>query len=133
MPRLSCWFVRAALIYLALGFVLGAILLANKALGEWPWAWRLLPLHIEFLLLGWTLQLAMGVAFWILPRLEDGSRGRVGLAWGAWWLLNAGILGKATAALGGGPLWAGGALELVGVALYAVHLWPRIRRVGAAR
>jgi hypothetical protein len=31
MPRLSVWFVRAALVYLALGFTCGALLLAHKA------------------------------------------------------------------------------------------------------
>lgn len=130
MPRLSCWYVRAALIYLATGFTLGAVMLANKALGAWPWAWRLLPLHTEFLLVGWTLQLAMGVGFWIMPRF-GGSRGREGLAWAAWWLINVGVLWGAVALWAGWPsLWLGRVLELSGVAFYAAHVWPRIKPAG---
>ena len=60
MPRLSIWFIRSALIYLALGFTFGALLLANKGFPIIPEIWRLLPAHIELLLVGWTLQLAMG-------------------------------------------------------------------------
>lgn len=48
------------------------------------------PPHVEFMLIGWTVQLTMGVAFWILPRFEGGvSRGAVGYAWFAFVLLNA--------------------------------------------
>lgn len=104
--------------------------MANKALGWWFWSWRLLPLHIEFLLMGWTAQLVMGVAFWIMPRFE-GVRRRESLAWAGWAVLNAGLLWKtAVALLSGPPALAGQALELVGVALYGVHLWPRVKPLG---
>lgn len=91
MPRLSIWFIRAALIYLAVGFTFGALLLANKGFPISPQLWRLLPAHIELLLVGWTLQLAMGVAFWILPRIRA-TRGVVRPAWAAFALLNGGLL-----------------------------------------
>ena len=93
MPRLSVWFVHIAFIHLFLGLTLGGLLLANKGFPFAPWAWSLLPAHMEFLLLCWMAQLAMGVAFWILPRLKSGSpRGRVNLAWGALVLINTGIM-----------------------------------------
>ena len=38
-----------------------------------PALWRLLPAHIELLLLGWTLNLALGMAYWILPRYKTGA------------------------------------------------------------
>jgi len=93
MPRLSIWFLRAALVYLALGITFGALMLANKGVPFYPQLWRLFPMHVEFLLVGWTVQLAMGVAYWILPRFTRGAkRGNVPLAWSAWVMLNAGIL-----------------------------------------
>ena len=68
MPRLSQWYIRSAFIYLFLGFTIGALLLANKGIPLHPALWGWLPIHIEFLLIGWLLQLILGMAFWILPR-----------------------------------------------------------------
>lgn len=65
MPRLSVWFVRASLLYLLAEVTFGALLLANKGIAYYPPIWNLFPIHIEFLLVGWLVQLALGVAFWI--------------------------------------------------------------------
>lgn len=82
MPALSRWLIRAALAYLVLGFTLGATMLVLKAPAHHGATARLIAPHVEFLVMGWTLQLTMGVAFWILPRLAGGaSRGAVGYAW----------------------------------------------------
>lgn len=132
MPRLSRWFVRAALVYLAVGFTLGALMLSNKGLSLSATIWRLLPAHIECMLLGWTLQLMMGVAFWILPRFQ-GQRGREAPAWMAFWLLNAGVLLAglgATLALPAQVVLAGRLAEVAAVVTFAVHAWPRIKPVG---
>lgn len=133
MPRLSVWMVRTALLYFGTGFTLGALLLWNKGapLGGWPW--RLLPLHIETLLIGWTVQLAMGVAFWILPRFR-GQRPRAWLGWLAFGLLNAGVLAVAAGAWFGGLqalVPAGRVLELAAVAAFGLHAWPRVKPPGA--
>ena len=134
MPRLSRWFIRAALLYLAVGFTLGALLLAHKGLGFSPWMWRLLPLHMEMLLLGWFVQLALGMAFWILPRYAQGPpRGNEKLAWLAFALLNLGIgcvLVNAIFLLPG-LAFAGRLAELAGVALFVLGVWGRIRPFGA--
>ncbi len=90
MPRLSVLLVRSALLYLALGLTLGMLLLWNKGIPLHPLVWRLLPAHMEFLLMGWTVELAMGVAFWILPRWQT-QRGDVRPVWAAFVLLNLGI------------------------------------------
>lgn len=92
MPRLSTWFVRASLIYLALGFSFGALLLVNKGLEFYPSIWKLLPIHTEMLMMGWFVQLAVGVAFWILPRLSGPTpRGNERLVELGFWLINIGI------------------------------------------
>ena len=72
MPRLSVWSIRTAMLYLGLGFLWGALMLFEKGAPVAPSLLRLLPMHIEFVLIGWTMQLAMGVAFWILPRFSHG-------------------------------------------------------------
>ena len=81
MPRLRSWFIRASLVYLACGFTFGALMLANEGLAFDPHLGSLLPVYMEFLLVGWMLQLALGVAYWILPPYAKGlSRGNETLA-----------------------------------------------------
>lgn len=136
MPRLSCWFIRAALVYLALGFTFGALILFNKGLPLFPIVWALLPVHIETVLLGWTLQLVMGMAFWILPRFaKPPYRGNEGLAWAAFILINAGILLQSLTPFVAGLGWltlVARLLEVVGVLSFLVHAWPRVKGVSVA-
>lgn len=130
MPRLSVWFVRVSLIHLFLGLTFGGLILANKGLPFAPWTWTLLPAHMEFLLLGWMVQLAMGVAFWILPRFRSGPpRGNVNLVWSAFVLLNAGIVIVAIQ-----PFFniswlamAGRFLETSSILLFVLATWRRVK------
>ena len=131
MPRLSVWFVRASMIYLLLGFLIGALLLAQKGIPFYAPVWYLFPLHMEFLLVGWLIQLAMGVAFWVIPRFSSGpSRGPVGLVWISFALLNAGIL------IGILQFWlpdtvlVGRIAEVVAGILFGVGTWRRIKPHG---
>ncbi|HRW04708.1 MAG TPA: hypothetical protein P5121_06425 [Caldilineaceae bacterium] len=136
MPRLTIWMVRVALCHLFLGFTIGALLLAHKGIPFAPWLWRLLPAHMEFLLLGWTLQLAMGVAFWILPRFYT-VRPRAWLAWSALILLNVGVMLVALAPLLPTPLLSpivpltllGRGAEMMAVVAFALHAWPRVKAI----
>lgn len=133
MPRLSVWIIRAALLHLGVGFTFGALMLSNKGIPfEWR-IWRLVPTHMELLILGWTLQLAMGVAFWIMPRFSGQDRyRRVPAAWAAFGLLNAGIIVVAIAGWVGGAELAlvGRIAELLSALLFGYHLWPRIKALG---
>ena len=129
MPRLSYLFIRASLIYLVLGFTLGGLILANKSIPFAPFIWALLPAHIEFLILGWLTQLAVGVAFWILPRLASNApRGNERWSWTAFVLVNLGIaLNVASPYVG--LTWLGLSariLQAAGVAAFAIGNWQRI-------
>jgi cbb3-type cytochrome oxidase subunit 1 len=129
MPRLSYLFIRASLVYLVLGFTLGGLILANKSIPFAPYIWALLPAHIEFLILGWLTQLALGVAFWILPRLASSTpRGNERWSWMAFALVNLGIaLNIAAPYLG--LTWLGllaRILQAAGVAAFAIGNWQRI-------
>lgn len=133
MPRLSVYFVRASLIYLLLGFTLGGLLLANKGYLISPAIWMLLPLHVEFDLMGWLVQLAMGVAFWILPRFsKEPPRGKEQLSWSAFVLLNVGILLVASEGIFvvNSLLLLGRILETLALVLFAVGNWRRIKAHG---
>ena len=129
MPPASRFLVRAALIHLLLGSAVGALLLAAKGaprLTLLGWTWR--GAHVELLAVGFTVQLALGVAHWILPRDADRPPAAAP-AWIAAGLLNAGVLlGVAGAAAGNAEAsLAGRALQACAVAVFAAHAWPRVR------
>lgn len=131
MPRASRWFIRASLIHLFAGFTIGALLLINKAAPLSPMLWRLLPLHLELLLVGWIVQLTMGVAFWILPRFGRGrARGNEAAVWLALLLLN---LGVTLAGLGpalGLSAWTrviGRLLQVAAVVAFGANAWRRVK------
>jgi hypothetical protein len=134
MPRASVWFIRAALVYLVLGFTLGALLLVNKAIGFSAGIWRWLPVHLEILLVGWFVQLVMGVAYWIFPRfgMTRVARGRESLAWLALVLVNVGVWLAASGwlAANSAAMVAGRAAELAAAVLLAVNIWSRTRASG---
>ncbi|MFQ5612699.1 MAG: hypothetical protein ACE5H9_11265, partial [Anaerolineae bacterium] len=117
-----------------LGFSLGALILFHKGVTLFPGLWRLLPLHIEFLLFGWIVQLIMGVGFWIFPRFWR-SRGNEKPAWLAFGLLNLGIW-----LAGLGPLlepslplsFLGRLAEAGSAVAFASHAWPRLKPPGVA-
>jgi heme/copper-type cytochrome/quinol oxidase subunit 1 len=123
--------IRAALAYLALGFTFGGLMLFQKGVPVSAELWRLLPAHIEFLLVGWTVQLVMGMAFWILPRFSKAPRrGNVPLAWTAFGLLNLGVwlAGVGPALFASASLVvAGRAAELLSALAFVAHSWPRIK------
>jgi hypothetical protein len=92
----------------------------------------LLPAHIEFLLFGWTVQLVMGVGFWIFPRFRR-SRGDERPAWLAFGLLNLGVLLIGLGSVFNGPTMVsliGRLAEVGAVGAFALHSWPRIKPPG---
>ncbi len=134
MPRLSVYFVRASLLYLAVGITFGALLLANKGLPFAPWVWALLPIHIEFLFMGWLAQLALGIAFWILPRFSRGSpRGDERWSWAAFIMLNGGIFLVAIPSLFAAQwlILVGRIRDTTGLLAFAWGNWKRVKPSGA--
>jgi heme/copper-type cytochrome/quinol oxidase subunit 1 len=135
MPALSVWAIRCALLYLGMGFTLGGLLLGARAGAISAALMRILPLHIELLLIGWMVQLAFGVGYWILPR-SKGSRRSERLAWASLLLLNIGVL---TTGIGGflaaqrGVLVLGRVAELLAAFAFALHAWPRARLYSSLR
>ncbi len=126
--------IRVALLWLGLCYTLGGLMLSNKGI---PWLaslWLLRTAHVHILMVGWTVQFACGVAFWILPRLDAvGSRGDERPVWLCFGLLNAGVL---LAVLQGllsifeMPLiWllaVTGIVYAVAALAFVRHAWPRV-------
>ncbi len=128
MPRVSVWLVRLSLVHLALGATLGAVLLVGKGVAVPAWIWILRPLHVEILLFGFVIQLAFGVAWWILPRTPERMPTR--LPWVAGLLLNAGLWTVGLVPLAGWPgeiSLLARVLQAVALVAFARSIWPRIR------
>ena len=136
VPRVSVWLIRTSMLHLLSGAIIGAAYLAFKATGSAAWVVSHRAVHVEQMLVGWMVQLVIGVAYWILPRPPafDAARGARAL-WVVYGLLNGGLL---VAALGGDPhlpgtlAFAGRVAETVAVALFALHAWNRQRPYRAA-
>lgn len=130
MPRLSQWMIRTAFLYLVAGFTVGALLLTHKGIPIHPALWSWLPTHIEFLLMGWIVQLTMGVAFWILPRYwQPPRRPNEGYVWLTFGLLNLGIwlvVAGTTFRAGEWLFFAGRAAEAGAVIFFGLHSWTRV-------
>jgi heme/copper-type cytochrome/quinol oxidase subunit 1 len=132
VPGLSLWFIGAAMAYLVVGAFAGAVMLVSRGLRLAVPAGELLSLHIEFMLVGWAIQLAMGVAYWILPRHKSGpGRGNERLAWSSFVLLNVGVLLAALGGIGGVAGWLsalGHVVEITGAGVFALNVWRRLPR-----
>ena len=126
--------VRSALCWLAAGVTMGALLFSAKAVPMPAGVFRLFPLHAEALLIGWMVQLAMGVAWWILPKYSKlPERGPGAPIWTAWGLLNVGVLlagiGRSVGATEFVVL-AGRIAELFAAVAFAAAAWPRVKAFG---
>ena len=126
MPQASKWGIRMALIYLVAGSTLGsAVSLAKTGVID-ARAWGWLTPHFELMMFGWMTQFAISVAFWMLPRLQGGRRGRV-----AWFVaalvgLNVGTL-LATWGVAVGDL-----VILLALGCFLFHAHPRVTRLSPA-
>lgn len=153
MPTTTRVYVKASILYLILGAVLGALLLINGWLPLGSAVYYVKPAHVQFLIVGWLTQLILGVAWWLFPpmafRLRGRSyprgqaqRGSEPLFWVTFALLNAGVLlyavGEPFHARIGSGFW-GGLITLSGLCLLAaaitfvINMWARVRELGRAQ
>lgn len=152
MPTTSRLYVRASLLYLGVGAILGALLLIQRWLPLGAWVYALKASHVQFVLSGWLTQLILGVAWWLFPPLKIGlrpdgaparrgqaQRGSEPLFWATFVLLNAGILLRGL----GAPLQAwtrldwlqaagglSGLFLLAAAAAFVLNVWARVRALG---
>jgi hypothetical protein len=92
MPALSRWYIKIGMLYLVMGLMLGAIILAQPVMG-WPAGIQALrPVYLHFLFVGWVTQIIMGVGYWMFPKQsKEKPRGSEWLGWVVLILLNVGL------------------------------------------
>lgn len=140
MPKVSRFFVKAALLCLVLGGAVAGLALSGAG-GLPPALLALRPLAWHLLTVGWATQLIFGVAFWMFPHVAgEQPRGDERLAWASFWTLNGGLalraVGEPLAALRPTPaagvlLPLAATLQLAGVLIFVLLTWPRVRAVSA--
>ena len=130
--------VKAALVWLVAGVVFGGLMLVDRAI---PGDWRIwmMPTHGHMLFVGWLVQFALGIAYWLLPRkrspeLPVGYREQPALI--AVGMLNLGlalrVVGEPLERTGHAgnvslSLLAGSSiLQVAAIVLFVTQLWPRI-------
>ena len=122
--------IRMSLIYMISGMILGSGMFAAKVYPAFAEFWLYIPLHIEFLLIGWMLQLFLGMAYWILPRNPtDPIRGPEWMIWLVLIFFNSGIIVfSLSSVISLGLLsYTGRILELLSIIIFLKLMWPRIR------
>lgn len=138
MDPLCSRMVRASLCWLVAGAFAGGLMLLDGTLPGALAAW-FAPSHAHMLFVGWFLQFALGVAYWLLPRkrtpeLPLGYNERLGML--ATVALNAGLLLRVAAepiermGLGSAAtqvtLGLVALLQVTAILVFATQLWPRV-------
>ena len=156
MPRTSRTFVKASILYLVLGAILGALLLINRWLPLEPRIATLKSSHVQVLIAGWLTQLVMGVAWWLFPPLPSGGRsggtppvrrgqqqrGSEPLFWATFVCLNAGVLlwaiceplfGLTQIDVFGFLAGISGCFLAAACLAFVLNMWGRVRELGRRR
>ena len=135
MPLVTRWFIKASLLFLVLGLVLGVWLGLGSMGPTLPTGISAVFFH--FLLVGWVTQMIFGVAYWMLPKYSRERPHRSESSpWWTFWLLNIGLVlrafGEPLAAAADGiavpaMLITSAGFQWVACTLFVINTWPRIK------
>lgn len=125
----TIWFIRAALIYLGVGVVLGLTMALEPA-----WMGYLRPTHAHLNLLGFMAMFVYGVAYHVIPRFRGKQLFSQKLARYHLILSNVGLVGMAVAfpmrftmgSFGTLTLAAFGTVEILAVSFFIVNAWKTL-------
>lgn len=140
MPPLVRRYLRAAVVFLAVGLGLGLWMLYAREFGA-ALPIRIRSAHTHALLVGFVMLMITGVALWMFPRpRQDDVIFKPALAEAAWWAITGGTALRVVLelALAGDAsatwraiLVGAGALQTIGILLFFATMWTRIRASGA--
>ncbi|PKN94265.1 MAG: hypothetical protein CVU44_07655 [Chloroflexi bacterium HGW-Chloroflexi-6] len=132
MPAATRWFVKASLVSLILGLLVGVWqqIPGIKTAG-------IFPVYMHLLTFGWLTQLIFGIAIWMFPAYsKEHPRGPQWMGWATFVALNTGLLlrvvfeplqGVAPSALGGWMLVAAAVLQWLAGVGFVANVWTRVR------
>lgn len=137
MPKLTRWYIKSALIYLALALLLGLILALPNAITLPPVIRAMNPAYFHLFLVGWVTQMIFGVIYWMFPIITRANpRGNETIGWVSYGLLNSGLLLRVIAeplvatqpeAGFGWMLAVSAFLQWLAAVLFVYLAWPRVK------
>ena len=140
MPPLVRLYIKTSFVYLIAGLLLLALIAFDDWLHFSRWLGVATITQLHLLVVGWVTQLAIGVAYWMFPRLlkkdNPNPRGSVAMAWAVYLCLNAGLVLRLTIEPSYrtiGQSWLAALLALSGVLQaaaavgFGLLIWARIR------
>ncbi|HLF03171.1 MAG TPA: hypothetical protein VI547_14405 [Anaerolineales bacterium] len=137
MPRLTRWFIKTALAYFVVGLLVGVLVMARSVVALPALVGALGPAYFHLLMVGWVMQLIIGVAFWMFPKFTtEQPRGSETLGWATYILLNAGlilrVIGEPANAVQPQPLlgWlvaASAVLQWLAGMGFVINTWRRVK------
>ena len=142
MPPLIRRYIKTSFAFLIAGVLLGTYINVSQYLfGVYP-PRLFITTHVHLLLVGFMLMIVMGVATWMFPRpARDDLRYRPELAEAVYWLMTGATCIRALAELCAAyadstalraTIAVGGVGQAVGVLLFVVNMWTRVRMPAAA-
>jgi len=90
MDKSTLWFVYMSLFYLAVGAVLGLVMIFHPAAMA-----VIFRVHAHINLLGWVSMMIFGVTYHVMPRFSGRPMRYPRLIWPHFWLTNVGLIGMA--------------------------------------
>ena len=142
MPPLIRRYIKTSFAFLIAGVFLGTYVSVSQYVLDVSPPRLLITAHVHLLLVGFMLMIVMGVATWMFPRpTRDDPRYRPELAEAVYWLMTVATiiraLGEMLAAHAGSTalrmmIALGGVGQAVGVLLFVVNMWTRVRMPAAA-
>jgi cbb3-type cytochrome oxidase subunit 1 len=121
-------FMRASLVWLALGVTLGVVMAVHPA-------WRVFrTAHLHMNLAGFVTMMIFGVAYYVIPRFFGQPLHSRWVAFGQWWLSNLGLGGMVAGFMMQAyavPGWTvllvtGGLLQAAGAYAFVYNIWYTI-------
>jgi uncharacterized protein involved in response to NO len=136
-------FIKTAILFLAIGLVIGGDLIVRRELlGEFPNPYEV-SAHTHAILVGFVMMMILGVALWLFPRPEkDDPRYDPTVTAASYWVLTVAttvrIAGELLRITSTAPWlrWTvalAGLAQVVGLLLFFYTMWGRIRSVGSHR
>ena len=133
MPKLTRWYLKAALVYLILALCSGMLfVLPNRTAIA-----GLFPVYIHMLVFGWLTQLVFGVAWWMFPKYSSSNlRGHEWLGWTTFIALNLGLILRmifeplqniVSFPMVGWMLVIAAILQWLSGVAFVANTWPRVR------
>ena len=141
MTSLVRRYLKTAIFFLVLGLLLGGWLMLRRELAASAPSAYVISAHTHAILVGFVMMMILGVALWMFPRPAKGdTQYRPEVAEAAYWLIATGTLARVLGELArtrSDALWlrwtvvAGGSAQIVGLLLFFLTMWSRIRPVGS--